>query len=44
MIIEKRLAGNLKEEYAFNNCWSKKEESIVKEEFTWLALYIHITC
>ena len=40
----KRLAGNIKEEYAFNNCWSKKEESIVKEEFTWLAsLYTH-TC
>jgi uncharacterized protein (TIGR02466 family) len=40
----KRLAGNIKEEYAFNNCWSKKEESIVEEEFKWLAsLYTH-TC
>ena len=40
----KRLAGNIKEEYAFSNCWSKKEESIVKEELTWLASLYTNTC
>ena len=40
----KRLAGNLKEEYAFKNCWSKKETSIVEEEFKWLASLYTGTC
>ena len=33
----KRLAGNIKEEYNYENAFTKKEDQIVKEEFLWLA-------
>ena len=33
----KRLAGNIKEEYSYNNAFTKKEDQIVEEEFLWLA-------
>ena len=33
----KKLAGNLKEEYSYNNCFTKKEDQIVCEELIWLA-------
>tara|TARA_Y100000004_G_C8831186_1_gene376245 strand:+ start:96 stop:800 length:705 start_codon:yes stop_codon:yes gene_type:complete len=32
-----RLAGNLKEEYSYNDAFTKKEEAIVEEELKWLA-------
>ena len=35
----KHLAGNLSEEYSYDNAFNKREDFIVNEELTWLASY-----